>query len=57
MIWNPWRRIHELEAEARQSEAQLTLLDRALHDANDRYDRIRETNVQLRDALSLYRNA
>lgn len=44
----PWRRIHELEREVRA-------LDRALHDANDRYDKIRETNLQLRDALSLYR--
>ena len=46
----PWRRIRELERELRS-------MDRALSDANDRYDRIRETNLQLRDALSLYRNA
>ena len=46
----PWRRIRELERELRA-------MDRALSDANDRYDRIRETNLQLRDALSLYRNA
>ena len=46
----PWRRIRELEHELRA-------LDRALSDANDRYDKIRETNLQLRDALTLYRNA
>lgn len=49
-VIGPWRRIRELEAEVRQ-------LDHALHMANDRYDKIRETNLQLRDALSLYRNA
>ena len=44
----PWRRIRELKRELRA-------LDRALNDANDRYDRIREANLQLRDALNLYR--
>lgn len=48
--FGPWRRIRELEHELRA-------MDRALSDANDRYDKIRETNLQLRDALSLYRNA
>lgn len=57
MIWNPWRRVRELEAQARNDRAEIALLDRALSDANDRYDKIRETNLQLRDALSLYRNA
>lgn len=47
-ILRPWRRIRELEAELRA-------LDHALHRANERYDKIRETNLQLRDALSLYR--
>ena len=46
----PWRRIRELEAELRA-------MDHALHRANERYDKIRETNLQLRDALALYRNA
>ena len=51
MRWfNPWRRIRELEGEVR-------VLDHALHQANERYDKIRETNLQLRDALALYRNA
>ena len=57
MIWNPWRRVRELEAQARNDRAEIALLDRALSDANDRYDKVRETNLQLRDALSLYRNA
>lgn len=51
MRWfNPWRRIRELEREIRA-------LEHALHQANERYDKIRETNLQLRDALALYRNA
>lgn len=49
-VLRPWRRIRELEAELRA-------MDHALHRANERYDKIRETNLQLRDALSLYRNA
>ena len=49
-VIGPWRRIRDLEAELRA-------MDHALHMANDRYDKIRETNLQLRDALSLYRNA
>lgn len=44
----PWRRIRELEDEVR-------LLDHALHRANERYDRIRQTCAELREALSLYR--
>lgn len=42
---------------ARNDRAEIALLDRALSDANDRYDKVREANLQLRDALSLYRNA
>ncbi len=53
----PWRRIRELEVMARNDRAEIALLDRALSDANDRYDKVREANLQLRDALSLYRNA
>lgn len=49
-VIGPWRRIRELEAELRA-------LEYALHQANERYDKIRETNLQLRDALALYRNA
>ena len=57
MIWNPWRRIRELEVRLGQVACECAALDRALSDANDRYDKVRETNLQLRDALSLYRNA
>jgi hypothetical protein len=46
----PWRRIRELEA-------QLRALDHALHQSNDRYDKVRDMNDQLRRALTLYRNA
>lgn len=45
----PWRRIRELEAELRA-------LDHALHQSNDRYDKVREMNNELRRALALYRN-
>lgn len=57
MIWNPWRRIRELEAQLRRVTTECAALDNALHHSNERYDKIRETNAQLRDALSLYRNA
>lgn len=50
MIWNPWRRI-------RQLEAQLRALDHALHQSNERYDKVRDMNAQLRETLTLYRNA
>ena len=46
----PWRRIRELKAELRA-------LDHALHQSNERYDKIREANAQLREALTLYRSA
>lgn len=46
----PWRRIRELEAELRT-------LDHALSQSNERYDKIREANAQLRETLTLYRNA
>lgn len=49
MIWRPWKRIRELEG-------QLRVLDHALHQSNDRYDKVREMNTQLRRALSLYRD-
>lgn len=49
-VIGPWRRIRELERE-------ILALEHALRQANERYDKIRETNLQLRDALALYRNA
>jgi hypothetical protein len=57
VIWNPWRKIRELEARLLKVAAECAALDHALQQSADRYDKIRETNVQLRDALSLYRNA
>ena len=52
----PWRRIAEMRLEIDRKEREILALDHALHQSNDRYDKIRETNAQLRDALSLYRN-
>lgn len=43
MIWNPWRKARELQAQ----------LDRV---TCDRDDKVREMNTQLRDALALYRS-
>jgi len=61
-IFNPWRRIRELEAhvcyleaEVCDLEADMAVLERSLHIANDRYDGIRNANLQLRDCLALYR--
>ena len=53
----PWKRIADMQMEIDRKEREILALDHALHQSNDRYDKIRETNVQLRDALSLYRNA
>lgn len=52
----PWRRIAEMRMEIDRKEREILALDHALHQSNDRYDKIRETCAQLRDALSLYRN-
>lgn len=57
MIWNPWRRCRQLEADLREVRNECAALDHALRQSADRYDKVRETNLQLRDALSLYRNA
>lgn len=57
MIWNPWRRIRELQTDLDRARRECAALDHALHQSTERYDKIRETNAQLRDALSLYRNA
>ena len=60
---NPWRRIADLEADL--ADAEDALVDAALDLASikrhcdllaDRYDKVRETNVQLRDTLDLYRD-
>lgn len=57
MIWNPWRRIRELEGRLSCLRRECDALDHALHQSTERYDKIRETCAQLREALSLYRNA
>jgi hypothetical protein len=54
---NPWRRIRELEADAKIHATEQYALNHALHLANERYDKIRATNAELRQALTLYRNA
>ena len=56
MIWNPWRRIRELETRLGQVACECAALNQALGQANDRYEKIREMNLQLRDTLTLYRN-
>lgn len=52
---NPWGEIRRLKSilESRDYEIAYLRGKIALH--GDRYDKIRETNLQLRDALDLYR--
>lgn len=57
MIWNPWRTARELRAQLDVARLENALLERAVRDGNDRYDRIRETNAELRETLTLYREA
>lgn len=57
MIWNPWRRIRELEAELEHTRVKRDAFEHAALLATDRYLKIRDTSMQLRDALELYRNA
>ena len=60
----PWRRIAEMRREIDRKEREvdrlqhdIAMLDHALHQSNERYDKIREANAQLRETLTLYRNA
>ena len=53
----PWRRIHDLETAAKHHETEKYALNHALHLANERYDKIRAANAELRQTLTLYRNA
>lgn len=57
LIFNPWRRIRELEADAKIHATEKYALNHALHLANERYDKIRAANAELRETLTLYRNA
>ena len=52
---NPWRANRELRSEIARLLAQNHLLDHALRQSNERYDRIRDANAELRSALALYR--
>ena len=52
----PWRRIRELEEKAKHHATEKYALNHALHMANERYDKIRAANADLREALTLYRN-
>ena len=54
--WNPWRRVRELEAAAAKHDLEMRALNYALHMANERYDKIRAANHELRETLTLYRN-
>lgn len=62
MIWNPWRRIAELEQRIMHLEADAVIAALTIESMQrhcdllaDRYDKMREMNAQLRDALNLYR--
>ena len=57
LFTNPWRRVRELEADAKIHVTEKYALNHALHLANERYDRIRAANAELRETLTLYRNA
>lgn len=57
MIWNPWRRIADLEARVASRDKHIAELRRALDVSADRYDLVREMNTQLRQTLELYRKA
>ena len=52
----PWRRIADLEAAAKHHATEKYALNHALHLANERYDKIRAANHELRETLTLYRN-
>lgn len=56
MIWNPWRRIRELQADLARKEREILALDHALSQSADRYDKMRDMNAHLREALRLYRH-
>ena len=56
-IFNPWRCLRELEAELVDVKYQRDSARHAALLAADRYNKIRDTNLQLRDALELYRNS
>ncbi len=57
LFTNPWRKIRELEAAIEHHATEQYALNYALHLANERYDKIRAANAELRETLTLYRNS
>ncbi len=64
MIWNPWRRARDLARQVAELEQDVANMARDRDDWAriadqwvEKYNKIRETNLQLRDAIELYRNA
>jgi hypothetical protein len=57
VIWNPWRRARELQAQLDEAVRERNDFEFELSRACDRYDKVRDMNAQLREALTLYRNA
>ena len=62
MIWNPWRRVAGLQARIAQLEGDMMRAAREVEGMRrhadllaDRYDKIRESNQQLRETLDMYR--
>lgn len=55
MIWNPWAALRSVQAELARCKADNAVLEHALGQSNDRYDKIRATCLQLRETLDLYR--
>ena len=53
----PWRTIADMRHEIDRKEREILALEHALHQSNERYDKSRDANLQLRDALNLYRGA
>ena len=63
MIWNPWRRnavlqerIVQLEGDTLRAAREIEGLRRHGELLADRYDKIRESNLQLRETLDMYRS-
>ena len=55
MIWNPWRKARELQAQLDRVTRERNDFEFELSRSCDRYDKVREMNSQLRQALALYR--
>jgi len=57
VIFNPWRRIRELEAEVLELTDDRNVWKQNATLMVDRYYKIRDTAAQLRETLTLYRNS